>query len=214
MSPARATSRRGFLRTALASLAAGAWLGRGTAAAGAEDPGAVNGVQPILGEIRLFAGATPPSGWAFCEGQLLSIAQYETLFYVIGTTYGGDGEFTYALPDLRGRVPIHRGPSPFGSSYDVGDTGGLNEVTLTASELPAHTHGFAASTSAGDSDRPAGRVPARDASGTPRYAAAADTNLAAAAIDSAGGSQPHENRQPFVALHFMIALEGVFPQQN
>jgi len=170
--------------------------------------------EPYVGEIRMFAGNFPPVGWAFCDGQLLSIAENEVLFALIGTTYGGDGQSTYALPDLRGRVPVHQGQSAGTSPYVIGQNGGAENVTLTAAQLGPHTHGLRAST------QPAsGAHTASDALGSSTQASyygsgEANVPMDGAAFSMAGGGQPHNNMAPFVALNFIIALFGVFPSQN
>lgn len=164
--------------------------------------------QPYIGEIRMFAGNFAPVGWMFCEGQLLSISEYETLFQLIGTTYGGDGQSTFALPDLRGRVPVHVHQ---GSGFVFAQTGGAETITLTVNQIAAHSHPLLASTRQGNSSVPAGRVAAQSANPTVYVTASPDVNLAAAAISATGGSQPHENRQPYLCLNFIISLFGIFP---
>lgn len=161
---------------------------------------------PYLGEIRLFAGNFAPLGWMFCDGQLLSIAEYDTLFTLIGTTYGGDGESTFALPDLRGRVPVHNG-----GEYIIGETGGVERVTLTQAQIPSHSHALLASTALGDQVNPAGKVPASGFQIAPYINLAPDTGMNGAAITAAGGSQPHDNLQPYLCVNYIISLYGVFP---
>ena len=165
--------------------------------------------QPYVGEIRMFAGNFAPSGWMFCEGQLLPILENETLYFLIGTTYGGDGTDTFALPDLRGRAPIHSG-----NGIILAETGGGETVPLDANQIPSHTHPPLANSAVGGSPDPAGRVPAMNAAGVPQFATTADVSLSAAAILSTGGSQPHENMQPYLAIHFIISLYGVFPSPS
>ena len=170
--------------------------------------------QPFVGEIRMFGGNFAPAGWAFCEGQLMPISENETLFALIGTTYGGDGETTFALPDLRGRVPVHQGQGPGLSSHVLGETFGVESVTLTTSQIPQHNHALSASNALGDSAGPGGKVPARSTnidlySGDPP-----DVNMAATAIQPAGGSQPHDNFQPYLCVSFIISLYGIYPQMN
>lgn len=168
---------------------------------------------PYIGEIRIFAGTFAPVGWAFCDGQLVPIANNDALFSLIGTTYGGDGQTTFALPDLRGRAPVHQGQGPGLSSYSVGESGGTEQVTLNTQQLPAHTHAPVASTDAAIASSPAGRVWAASAN----YHAFASGQGAGAtamspwALAPAGGSQPHDNMLPFQAVHFIIALEGIWP---
>ena len=168
--------------------------------------------QPYVGEIRMFAGNFAPAEWMFCEGQLVPISENETLFNLIGTTYGGDGQNTFGLPDLRGRAPIHQGNLAGGGSYQIGQVLGSESVTLTASQLPAHTHGLGANSGPGNGAGPSGAVWARS-SATQNYAAAGATPMNAAAVASSGGNQPHENMQPFLAINFIISLFGIFPQQ-
>jgi len=167
--------------------------------------------QPYVGEIRMFAGNFAPAGWMFCEGQLLPIAEYETLFNLIGTTYGGDGQSTFGLPDLRGRLPIHQG-----SGFTLAQTGGVEQVTLTASQIPAHTHPFLATANQASSQNPGNQLPAitQAFSITPYGTAAPQVQLSPNSIGSTGGSQPHDNFQPYLCIDFIISLFGVFPSQS
>ncbi|MBC3873665.1 phage tail protein [Undibacterium flavidum] len=173
--------------------------------------------QPYVGEIRLFGGNFAPAGWMFCEGQLLPISENETLFNLIGTTYGGDGESTFALPDMRGRLPIH-----FGSGYVLAETGGAEEITLTVNQIPNHTHTLTgkAATGAAPQGNATHQTPVANmpASGSIKAFATASPSptvlMNAAAIDSTGGSQPHTNMMPYVCISFIISLFGVFPSQN
>jgi microcystin-dependent protein len=167
--------------------------------------------SPFIGEVRIFAGSFAPQGWFLCNGQLVPIAQYTTLFGVIGTRYGGDGVTTFALPDLRGRVPIHAGQGPGLSNYPLAQQGGSEGHALTTSEIPAHTHTVAASAAVGTSDGPAGRTFARSLSATPEYAAGADTTMAAAAAAASGGGSAHNNMAPYLGLTFIIAYAGLTP---
>ena len=164
--------------------------------------------QPYVGEIRMFAGNFAPAGWMFCEGQLLPISENETLFQLIGTTYGGDGESTFALPDLRGRIPIHQG-----NGFILAETGGAEEITLTVNQIPAHSHPLLASASQADSGTPTGRVAAEESfAGFDFYIESPPTvNMAATAIGPVGGSQPHTNFQPYLCVDFIISLFGIFP---
>ncbi len=167
--------------------------------------------EPFLAEIRIFAGNFAPRGWAFCDGQLLPIAQNTAVFSLLGTNYGGNGTTNFALPDLRGRVPVHVGQGPGLANVDLGQTGGIEAVTLTAGQMPAHNHILAATNGASTSSRPGGNVP----SGSGAYAAAGDGNtMNPAMVQNTGGSQPHENHQPYLGLSFIIALEGIFPSRN
>jgi microcystin-dependent protein len=168
--------------------------------------------QPYVGEIRIFAGNFAPSGWAFCDGSLLPISENETLFQLIGTTYGGDGESTFALPDLRGRLPVHQGTSPAsGGSYVVGQMGGVESVTLTTAQLPVHTHALLAADATGDQISPAGNLPAQSFNVRPYLNDPPDGNMHAGAITAVGGSQPHENLHPYLGLSFILSLFGIFP---
>lgn len=162
---------------------------------------------PFIGEVRLFAGNFAPVGWAFCDGSLLGIAENDALFTLIGTTYGGDGQATFALPDLRGRIPVHQG-----AQNVVGQQGGVESVTLTQNQIPAHTHPVAASGNAATDPNPGGNVWA--AWGDNQYSAAApDTTMDATAVAPAGGSQPHENMPPYLAISYIISLFGIYPSQ-
>jgi microcystin-dependent protein len=165
--------------------------------------------QPYVGEIRMFAGNFAPAGWMFCEGQLLPISENETLFQLIGTTYGGDGQSTFALPDLRGRVPIHQG-----NGFIVAESGGVEQVTLTAQQIPSHTHPlFGSASPASPLALPAGSLVASNAA-TPFYDTAATQNMSPQAVAGAGGSQPHENMAPYLCVNFIISLFGIFPSPN
>ena len=163
--------------------------------------------QPYVGEIRMFAGNFAPAGWMFCEGQLLPISEYETLFNLIGTTYGGDGQSTFALPDLRGRLPLHQG-----NGFTLAETGGAEEVTLTVSQIPAHTHGVGVvGDRAGGQNSPAGNLLAQSYNVTPYVNDAPNANLSPNAVTATGGNQPHTNLQPFLCLSHIISLFGIFP---
>jgi microcystin-dependent protein len=162
--------------------------------------------QPYVGEICMFAGNFAPAGWMFCEGQLLPISEYETLFNLIGTTYGGDGQSTFALPDLRGRIPLH-----MGNGFILAETGGAEEITLTVSQIPAHSHPFLASGNNASVPNAQGNVLAQTPSFTPYIQQNATTTLAANSISSTGGSQPHTNFQPYLCVDFIISLFGIFP---
>jgi microcystin-dependent protein len=163
--------------------------------------------QPYVGEIRMFAGNFAPAGWMFCEGQLLPISNFDTLFNLIGTTYGGDGESTFALPDLRGRVPIH-----LGNGFKLAGTGGVETVTLTTQQIPLHTHALLASGSNGTATNPQNNVLAASQSSVQPYIQdVATTNMNAGAISFVGGSQPHNNFQPYLCVNFILSLFGIFP---
>jgi microcystin-dependent protein len=162
--------------------------------------------QPYVGEIRMFAGNFAPAGWMFCEGQLLPISENETLFQLIGTTYGGDGESTFALPDLRGRIPIHQG-----NGFILAETGGAEEITLTIQQIPAHTHPLLASLAVANSNTPQNQVLAQSTQRAIYFESDPTTNLAPTAIGPVGGSQPHTNFQPYLCVDFIISLFGIFP---
>jgi microcystin-dependent protein len=160
--------------------------------------------QPYVGEIRMFAGNFAPAGWMFCSGQLLPISEYETLFNLIGTTYGGDGQSTFALPDLRGRLPVHQG-----SGLTLAETGGVEEVTLTVNQIPSHNHSVIATTNTNTAALPAGNFLAQ---GPDIYDQnKPGTATMAAAISGVGGNQPHSNFQPYLCVSFILSLYGTFP---
>lgn len=165
--------------------------------------------QPYVGEIRIFAGNFAPAGWMFCEGQLLPISEYETLFNLIGTTYGGDGQSTFQLPDLRGRIPMH-----FGNGFTLAETGGVETVTLTVSTIPAHSHPYLASTDVGGKSDPTANVLSQSTTPKVYEAVAGSANFAPQSIGSTGGSQPHDNFQPYLCVDFIISLFGIFPSQT
>lgn len=169
--------------------------------------------NPFIGEIRLFGGNFAPQGWAFCNGQLQAINDNTALFSLIGTTYGGDGQSTFALPDLRGRVPIHQGQGAGLSSRTLGETGGSESVTLTLAQMPVHSHSLNASTAAASAAAGPGGVLATPTTqiygtGTPT------TPMDAAEVTPVGANQPHQNMAPYQAVNFIIALFGIFPSQN
>jgi microcystin-dependent protein len=167
--------------------------------------------QPYVGEIRMFAGNFAPAGWMFCDGQSLPISENETLFQLIGTTYGGDGESTFNLPNLQSRVPIHMGPGPEGIGYQLAETAGTEQVTLSVQQMPIHNHTMLATTDGGLSNSPAGNFLANSSAIKLYTGSAAGVPLNANAITPAGGSQPHENLQPFLCINFIISLFGIFP---
>jgi microcystin-dependent protein len=164
--------------------------------------------QPYVGEIRMFAGNFAPAGWEFCQGQLLPISEYETLFQLIGTTYGGDGESTFALPDLRGRIPIHQG-----NGFILAETGGVEQVTLTVNQIAAHSHPLVAISDQGNQNSPAGNLSAQSLNVVPYINDAPAASLNAGAVSSTGGSQPHANFQPYLCVDFILSLFGLFPSQ-
>jgi microcystin-dependent protein len=167
--------------------------------------------SPFTGEIRIFAGNFAPVQWEFCNGQLLPISEYEALFNLIGTTYGGDGQSTFALPDLRGRLPLHTGTGPTGTSYVLAQQGGVEEATLTVAQLPAHSHPLSASTSLGTASSPQDAVLAASGSSNVYRQQPAGAAQSAQAVSPSGGSQPHTNLQPYLCVDFIIATVGIFP---
>ena len=165
--------------------------------------------QPYVGEIRMFAGNFAPAGWMFCEGQLLPISENETLFQLIGTTYGGDGQSTFALPDLRGRLPVHQG-----NGFILAETGGAEEITLTVSQIPTHSHALLATSDAASATAPAASetlARALASTITPYGTDAPSVNLSPQMVGSVGGSQPHSNFQPYLCIDYIISLFGIFP---
>jgi microcystin-dependent protein len=165
--------------------------------------------QPYVGEIRMFAGNFAPAGWAFCNGATLPISENDVLFQLIGTTYGGDGQSTFNLPDMRGRIPLHQG-----NGFILGETGGTEEVTLTVNQMPAHNHAAIGAAVTGDQTSANGAVPANSVTITPYLNTAPDSAFNASAIGSSGGSQPHTNFQPYLCLNYIISLFGIFPSQT
>ena len=170
--------------------------------------------EPYVGEIRMFAGNFAPVGWMFCEGQTLPIAENDVLFALIGTTYGGDGEETFNLPNLASRVPIHMGTGPDGTTYQIGEMAGTEQETLTVQQIPTHSHALTCSTNIGSAQPPANMVLAQSTVANMYIQDSPDGNLAASCVLPAGGSQPHENTQPFLCINFIISLYGVFPSQT
>ncbi len=162
--------------------------------------------QPYVGEIRMFAGNFAPAGWMFCEGQLLPISENETLFQLIGTTYGGDGESTFSLPDLRGRIPIHQG-----NGFILAETGGAEEITLTVQQIAAHSHPYLASASTGDQPNAQNNLVAASLTIDWYIEDTATNPLSPQAMSAVGGSQPHTNFQPYLCVDFIISLFGIFP---
>lgn len=165
--------------------------------------------QPFVGEIRMFGGNFAPDGWALCDGQTVAINDNLTLFQLIGTTYGGDGQTTFNLPDLRGRLPIH-----WSDTFIQGQQGGAESVTLTVPQLPAHSHPMSATTNAGTDSNPNGLLLGNQQSIALYFAAAGSDVLDPRTIGSAGGGQPHNNFQPYLCINFIISLFGVFPSQS
>jgi microcystin-dependent protein len=169
--------------------------------------------QPYVGDIRIFGGNFAPVGWAFCDGRLLPISENETLFNLIGTVYGGDGQETFGLPDLRGRIPVHMGQGPGLSNYILGQMGGVENVTLTVNQIPNHNHSVGA-TGGATGTTPAGAVPAAVSAGARYYAGSPSSTVLMTNSGAAGGSQPHDNMAPFLCVNFIIALFCVFPSET
>ena len=170
--------------------------------------------EPFVGEIRMFAGTFAPRGWALCDGQLLAVSQNDALFSLFGTIYGGDGRTTFGLPDLRGRIPIHQGQGPGLSQRRLGQKGGTEVETLTLGETPVHSHRFQASSESADLASPQAAVPAQSALVDAYIQDAASAGLNASAIQNTGGSQSHNNLQPFVCINFIVALSGIYPPRD
>lgn len=172
--------------------------------------------QPYVGEIRMFAGNFPPNGWMFCEGATLPISENDVLFQLIGTTYGGDGEETFNLPNLASRVPMHMGTGPDGTTYQIGEMAGTEQETLSTQQIPNHTHPLTASGATATQTTAGGNVLATPLAVTvlPYGSDQPIVPLNAQAITPAGGSQPHENTQPFLCINFIISLFGIFPSQT
>jgi microcystin-dependent protein len=180
--------------------------------------------QSFIGEIQIFAGNFAPAGWAICDGSLLPISENDALFALIGTTYGGDGQNTFALPDLRGRIPVHQGQGPGLSSYVIGQMSGTETVTLTTNQLPSHAHletlTLPVSSALGDKDTPENNYFTVNPSRASEFSSNASNALMAPALnisgnsDPAGGNQTHENRMPYLVVNYIISLYGIFPSQN
>lgn len=170
--------------------------------------------EPYIGEIHMFGGNFAPRGYAFCDGSLLQIAQYDALFSLIGTTYGGDGQTTFALPDLRGRLPVSAGQGPGLSQRTPGQSGGAEAVTLATATMPAHTHLPQATTGTGSSPSPAGTIWAATSAGAAYTVSTPTVPMRGDLISMAGSSQSHDNLMPFQCINFIIALEGVYPTRG
>jgi microcystin-dependent protein len=177
----------------------------------------INGSDPYVGEIAIFCGNYAPNGWAFCDGRLLSIGDNSLLFQLIGTTYGGNGETTFAVPDLRGRAPMHSNPipGPSLSNRQIGETGGTETVTLSTQQLPSHSHQLGVSTAPGTTASPLGAVPADGGNGSAQYTPSTANLLTqpSQVLGGVGGNTPHENMQPFLVVNYIISLSGTFPSQ-
>lgn len=183
-------------------------------------PALAQAQEPYIGEIKMFGGNFAPRGWALCDGQLLSIAQNQALFSILGTTYGGDGRTTFGLPDLRGRVPIHVGTGAGLSPKRLGEKGGQENVTLTVNQLPSHSHSatvqISADSTVATSDKPENLYPARNAGSTPQYGDTANTTLGVSTVtvNNTGGNQSHSIMQPYNTVTYIIALVGIYPSRN
>ena len=173
--------------------------------------------EPFVGEITMFAGNFAPRGWAFCDGQLLAVSQNDALFSILGTTYGGDGRTTFGLPDLRGRAAMHAGSGPGLSTYRLGAKGGVEHVTLTTSQMPSHNHGVeSVSDTVGNQPSPGSHLPAAEAGASADLWSnlATDGDMKSSMIKNTGGSKQHENRQPYEAVNYIIALVGLYPSRS
>jgi microcystin-dependent protein len=170
--------------------------------------------QPYIGEIRMFAGNFAPMGWLFCKGQILPISENETLFQLIGTTYGGDGESTFALPNLQSRVPLHMGTGPDGVTYPLAEMAGTESVTLTVQQIPIHTHALLATSATGTLSDPTSNMLCDSPNIKPYTAQVPGATMNANSIAPVGGSQPHENCQPFLCINYIISLYGLFPSPS
>lgn len=216
LGPARTSAgaqpaRRNWLKRLGALLGGGLLASRGVQAS----PLQTQGQEDYLGEIMLFAGNFVPQGYAACNGQVLPIAQYTALFSLLGTTYGGNGTSTFALPDLRSRIPVGYGQGTGLSAYQLGQVGGQESVTLTTNQLPAHTHQLQGIAAPGTSADPTNNLLANDGRGGPQYIdTGATTALSSQSISAAGGNQAHENRSPYLALNYCICINGVYPSRQ
>lgn len=171
--------------------------------------------EPFIGEIRMFGGNFAPAGWAFCQGQLMPISENDAMFTLIGTTYGGDGQETFGIPDLQGRAPLHSGTGPgLSQTYTEGEQGGVESVTLGTQQMPTHNHSFLASLDPALGVDPTGTVIAAPITINLFFSDVATTPLNAQSITPVGGSQPHENLQPYLCISFIISLYGVYPTQS
>jgi microcystin-dependent protein len=170
--------------------------------------------EPFVGEIRMFAGNFAPRGWAFCDGQLLAVSQNDALFSLLGTIYGGDGRTTFGLPDLRGRIPIHAGHGPGLSERRLGAKSGAEKVTLTVNQMPSHTHPMQASSQNAIQTSPQGTVLGQTTSIDLFRVTAPDSSMNGESISNVGGSRSHTNLMPYLCIHFIIALVGIYPSRH
>ncbi len=199
--------RRRFFAAVAAAITGAGLLGSGK-------PAQAQASNPFLGEVMMFAGNFAPRGWLPCDGALLPISQFDALFSLIGTTYGGDGQTTFALPDLRSRNAIHAGSGPGLSPHYLGEMAGNEQATLIVASLPVHSHATAADASAGTSPDPAGKLPARDATGGLAWGSGPAVAMAAGHLAPAGSNAPHQNLSPYLAITYCIAIEGIYPSPN
>jgi microcystin-dependent protein len=169
--------------------------------------------QPYIGEIRMFGGSFAPAGWAFCAGQLMPISENDALFTLIGTTYGGDGQETFGIPDLQGRTPIHAGQGP-GQNYQLGEKAGVESVTLTTNTIPVHNHAYVASSALGTGSDPTNSLISQHPTASAYSVAPPTGAMNTAVVGPMGGSQPHDNMQPYLCVTYIISLFGIFPTQN
>jgi microcystin-dependent protein len=170
--------------------------------------------QPFIGEIRMFAGNFAPAGWSFCDGQTIPISQNDALFTLIGTTYGGDGQETFQLPNLQSRVPMHMGNGPDGVTYQLAEAAGTESVTLTTQQIPSHNHALLGSTTAANTGIPTNKVFGQSPQIAYLIEADPENPLNNQAVTPVGGSQPHENCQPFLCINYIISLFGLFPRPS
>jgi microcystin-dependent protein len=170
--------------------------------------------EPYVGEIRMFGGNFAPNGWMLCEGQQMAISENETLFQLIGTTYGGDGENTFNLPNLASRIPVHKGTGPEGITYQIGEMSGTEQVTLTSQQIPIHTHSMLGTTNTATAQAPTANTVAKSTQIDLFINAQPGDAMNPQAITPVGGSQPHENVQPFLCINFIISLFGVYPSAS
>src|SRR6266550_3216493 len=169
--------------------------------------------EPFIGELRMFGGNFAPAGWAFAQGQLMPISQNDALFNLYGTTYGGDGQETFAVPDLQGRLPMHQGTGPRGITYTIGEKGGVESVTLTTNQIPIHSHALVASQAIAQNSQPTDSIVAQSATVQLFITDVASSSLDSQMVQAVGGSQPHDNLQPYLCVSFIVSLFGLFPNQ-
>lgn len=170
--------------------------------------------SPYLGEIRMFGGNYAPFGWAFCNGQMLSIAQNNALYNLLGTTYGGDGVNNFGLPDLQGRVPVHQGQAQSGSNYVLGQKSGSETVTLTVSQIPSHSHTAVGMSSGNATTNPLNATWGNSGINNKSFGPTANATMNARSLSMTGGNQPHDNLMPFLVISFIISLQGLYPSAN